>query len=316
MKVTHKAKSFVSYLLQFAKPLAMPVHYHIESTNRCNLRCSFCPYSVIDPKSIGYGDIDVGFFEKLLCQIAQNPPPHGVSLHLAGEPLLHPKIDSLVAATHRILKITPMFATNGVLLDDSTAKKLSDAGGAELIIDFCANVTTFETYRVGAKWKTVLDNIDRTLECYPNIHISLRALDNDIDSLNALFGKYSNCDVSGFVLHNTGGEFAQKIEEKFALGVKREKYYGCTHPWFGFAITFDGLAVICCRDVLHKHVVGDLKTNTVRQIWLGVEYRRIRKLLSSKKISQLPMCATCSRVWDIENSATSILKRYTKSKFS
>ena len=290
----------------------MPVHYHIEATSRCNLKCRFCPYREISNKPDWFGDISPELFEKILNQIADYPPPQGISLHLGGEPLLHPQIDELVRITHRILKIKPMFASNGTLLTLNAAEKIASAGGAEIIIDFSADREVFEQTRTGANWEKVRHNILAAISLgdESNISIYIRSLDRDMDRLKNVLGEHKNLYFTEFELHNVGGDFAQVVENEFGMKIERKKYYVCTHPWFGMAITWDGKAVICCRDVVRTHIVGDVKKSSLKEIWFGDEMRKIRKLLVSGKIEQLPLCRTCSRPWEKKNSVFNLVKRY------
>lgn len=306
----HKVFAFISFALRLKRPFAMPVHYHIEITNRCNLQCRFCPYREVEMSSESFGNMSIVFFERLLRQIRKSPPPEGVSLHLGGEPLLHPQINIFVRKVHTILGISPMMASNGTLLTADIAEKLSEAGGAKLIIDFTANKKEFESVRDGAVWENVRNNIVNALATTENIIISVRSLDGDIDGLQTILGRYENLFVSNFKLHNVGGDFAQKIEEEFNLKIERKKYYVCTHPWFGMAISWDGKVVVCCRDVLHQHIIGDLKDSSIKEIWRGEKFGEVREKLSRGHLKDLPLCKTCSRPWDKENSIRELTKKY------
>lgn len=81
----------------------------IEITNRCNLSCSFCAASRRPGR-----DMPLELFERVAAQAG--PLAEMVSLHLLGEPLLHPAFPAILAACSRLgLKVN--LVTNGLLLD-------------------------------------------------------------------------------------------------------------------------------------------------------------------------------------------------------
>lgn len=249
------------------------------------------------------------FFVSILEQIKEYSPPMGISLHLGGEPLLHPMVSEFIEATNKILKICPMMATNGTLLNDNTVAKLIHAGGARLIIDFSANKENFEKLRYGAIWEEVLVNIRSALEA--GLKITIRNLDEgDGMDIRKIFGSHRNLVITPFDLHNVGGDFASTVETEFKLNIERKKYHHCTHPWFGMAIAWNGDVVVCCRDVLHSHKVGSLKDKTLAEIWFGEGFGQIRKLLVQQKLGDLPMCRTCSRPWEYKNCPYALLVNY------
>ncbi|OQY42165.1 MAG: radical SAM protein [Fusobacteriia bacterium 4572_74] len=82
---------------------------YIEITNRCNLKCSFCPQGVRTPKFMTIDE-----FRYILDEI--KPYSDYIYLHVKGEPLLHPKIvDFLDIAEEKKIKVN--ITTNGTLID-------------------------------------------------------------------------------------------------------------------------------------------------------------------------------------------------------
>lgn len=89
---------------------------NIEISNICNLRCSFCP-EVIRPKKL----MEPEFFRRVLDEVA--PLTGTVTLHLMGDPLVHPKLEQFAhICEERGVKI--FLVTNGVLLRDTHMETL------------------------------------------------------------------------------------------------------------------------------------------------------------------------------------------------
>lgn len=80
----------------------------VEITNRCNLACDFCP-ATRRPK----GDMAPAAFAALLPQLV--PFTKHLSLHVLGEPLLHPDLPQLLAHCHD-QRLQVNLTTNGTLL--------------------------------------------------------------------------------------------------------------------------------------------------------------------------------------------------------
>lgn len=81
---------------------------YVEITNRCNLRCSFCPGTRRAPRDMTEAEFAV-VLDKL------RPFVSYVYLHVMGEPLLHPGLEALLElASERTLNVC--ITTNGTLL--------------------------------------------------------------------------------------------------------------------------------------------------------------------------------------------------------
>ncbi len=93
---------------------------YIEITNICNLRCSFCPETKRPQKYMNSEE-----FKYIIDQI--KPYTHHVYLHLMGEPLLNPELESFITiCADNSIKVN--LTTNGVLLPLRKAALLNSPG--------------------------------------------------------------------------------------------------------------------------------------------------------------------------------------------
>lgn len=82
--------------------------FYLEITSVCNLACHFCPPTLRAKQFISIED-----FEKRLDQI--KPHTDYIYLHVKGEPLLHPKIGTLLDMSHeKGFKVN--ITTNGTII--------------------------------------------------------------------------------------------------------------------------------------------------------------------------------------------------------
>jgi radical SAM protein with 4Fe4S-binding SPASM domain len=74
----------------------------------------------------------------------------------------------------------------------------------------------------------------------------------------------------------------------------------CWKLWHANVITFDGLVVPCCFDKDATHQLGNLKTQSFKEVWNNDNYRQFRsELMTSRK--NIDICANCSEgltVWE------------------
>jgi MoaA/NifB/PqqE/SkfB family radical SAM enzyme len=97
--------------------LEFPTVFYIEPTNDCNLSCIMCPRKK-SRKAVGY--MSFGLFRDVVDQLSRRNIAQ-LSLHLAGEPLLHPRIAEMVAYAKGSGLRTVRFATNATLLNENLA---------------------------------------------------------------------------------------------------------------------------------------------------------------------------------------------------
>src|SRR5690606_18381520 len=61
--------------------------------------------------------------------------------------------------------------------------------------------------------------------------------------------------------------------------IKNKLLNQCWRMWQGCVVTWDGLVVPCCFDKDAKHRMGDLKKESLKDIWYGQEYTGFRRSL-------------------------------------
>jgi MoaA/NifB/PqqE/SkfB family radical SAM enzyme len=117
----------------------------VTLVDACNINCSFCPFPPKKDFRSG-GVLDYEKFLKMLSSLKTNPPsiPLGaVSFCGSGEPLLYKRLTELVAeTTKRVPQVS--LVTNGLLLNESTAKELIKSNINHIVISITGD--TSEVY--------------------------------------------------------------------------------------------------------------------------------------------------------------------------
>ena len=53
--------------------------------------------------------------------------------------------------------------------------------------------------------------------------------------------------------------------------------YPCYRPWLTFTVLWDGRVSLCCADFDGRHILGDLRTSTIAEVWNSPAYRAVRR---------------------------------------
>jgi MoaA/NifB/PqqE/SkfB family radical SAM enzyme len=150
---------FLKNLIDGPESNSLPISVlQIEVTTRCQLKCSFCPNSVLGDKWMR-GDFSWELYRDSLA-------PHfstvdWVYLQGWGEPFLHPHLwDMFRLAKNKARQVG--FTTNGMLLNEKNARRFVAEEGDLIDISFSGNTAqTHEALRRGSKLSRLKENVHR-----------------------------------------------------------------------------------------------------------------------------------------------------------
>lgn len=131
---------------------------YIEPTNTCNLQCRTCIRHTWKDRE---GFLQMDTYINLLDDVRELSSLKKISFWGFGEPLLHPNIVEMVARAKQ-LGVETQLITNGLLLDEETAKGLTEAGLDSIVVSI--DGTSEETQadiRSGADLNLVKANVKR-----------------------------------------------------------------------------------------------------------------------------------------------------------
>jgi 8-amino-3,8-dideoxy-alpha-D-manno-octulosonate transaminase len=98
----------------------------IETNSRCNLRCSYCPVSVVDR---GDHFMPESLFQKIIDDLSIFPYRGRLSPHFYGDPLIDERLPRLMAYARKKLPLARLIIhTNGIKLTREAYRELIDVG--------------------------------------------------------------------------------------------------------------------------------------------------------------------------------------------
>ncbi|KAB2336147.1 radical SAM protein [Cytobacillus depressus] len=276
---------------------------YVEITSVCNLACSFCP-----PTSRKANLIKLDAFNNILDQL--KPHTKYIYLHVKGEPLLHPRIDELLDASHaKGFKVN--ITTNGTLIKKNREKLL----GKPALRQMNFSLHSFDGHEGSTNREGYLAEILSFVReaAKHNVIISFRLWNLDRDNMTSA-EKRRNRETLEILEKEFNLDY--KIEEKVVPGkgikVADRIYINQDHEFQwpsllapaddgkGFchalrsqaAILVDGTVVPCCLDGEGVMNLGNINQTSFSEI---VEGERANNIVDgfSRREAVEEMCKRC-----------------------
>jgi MoaA/NifB/PqqE/SkfB family radical SAM enzyme len=270
----------------------MPPRVLIDFATKCNLRCSMCPVWGEDENSIQSvkGVMAVENARRLLDEIAASKPLIHPCLY--GEPLLAPNLKDHIRQA-KASGMTFAFNTNGLTLSEEMAEFLVSQQVDSVM--FSIDAVTPQTL-VKIRGVKRLERIERSVfmllkargdSVTPRIGVSFTIQDDNKHEEEAFVRRWAGIvDVvrTGRIFEN--GKFVGLEEPKERVP--------CPVIYKTIPIHNDGSVTLCCLDGLRSTNMGNVFDTSVREVWHGEEFNKIRYLHETKQWDAIPFCNSCN----------------------
>lgn len=287
----YRSEEYMSVLGHRDSPSMFPFMVDIELTNHCNFCCKFCGQNDMKREK---GFMEVYLFEKIVDECAKQEVP--IRLIRWGEPLLHPDVIEFCRYAKK-KKVPVHITTNGSLLTDDMIKEFIDMKLDSII--FSMQGATKERYEQmrGDHYDLLQDNIDKFLLIRKNKHkpfiqVTSTMTDETPEEIDEFIKHWSIVDsvqVGKTNLSRVKVDGKLKKQET----IKKE-YRPCTEVYQKLSVDWDGKVSCCCSDWDRFMTVGDIKDNTLKEIWNSSKrLKEFRKILDNMEHNKLEMCKNC-----------------------
>lgn len=299
-------------------PLPAPFLVHVDPTNLCNFKCRFCPTGVPELLAeVGRpsGRMEYALFEKIIADLRAFPVmPKVLHLYKDGEPLLHPEFGRMAKAARQggvAEKIN--LTTNAAAL---TEAKITDILDAEIDL-----VRISVEHVTDAGYKAVTQTFGRYQKIVDHVSALYRER-NRRGSRTRIWVKILQLDLSDAEIEKFGRDFSGHCDEclvmtpmgwsrtdlyDFTLGSEpttgdngetllRPNRVACPYPFYSMAVNFDGSVSVCCADWSHGTVVGNVRRQSLLEIWQGTALNELRRKHLQGRRADNPACANCQTI--------------------
>jgi MoaA/NifB/PqqE/SkfB family radical SAM enzyme len=250
----------------------LPEIVQIEATNICNAKCVFCPRDDMERKQ---GVMDMALFEKIADECAALGITH-VRMHNYGEAFVDRRLVEKVRYAKQLGIREVGLISNGSLITEEAARGMVAAGldAINISVD-AAGKDVFESTRVGLKYDKVVANVERLIRIRdeagkrrPKLILSFVRQDNSAEEQAFIAHWGARADkIHVTDLHNWAGTLNRESDVNFP----------CYRQWLTFTVLWDGRVSLCCADFDGRTILGDLKTQSIKDIWNGDAYREVRR---------------------------------------
>jgi len=248
--------------------------------------------------------MDLGLFGKISKELGRNRKYlDKVSLHLYGEPLLHPRIYEMVS----ILKEQGIrwveFSTNCTLLDEQASEKLVESGLDQVIFAIDGiNPETYERIRVGSEFSKVVENVEAffriregTGQSRPFARVQIIVMSETQSEIRefkrrwrAFLKKSDGFYIKKLGFYDFNKELICDRREGLPYRVPCELF-----PYKNLTVYADGRVSVCCYDWNGEAVVGDLTKQCIEEIWKGERVKNFFRAHFTSDFSSIPLCDRC-----------------------
>ncbi len=295
--------------LESVIPLSSPYLIRIDPSNVCNFRCEFCPTGDAELlKSVGRpkGIMDYDLFCKIIDDISEfEYKLKKLYFYKDGEPLLNKKLPDMIRyAKSKGVAEEYWITTNGSLLNPQINYQLIDAGLD--LIRISIEAVSSEGYQKIAKikldYEKLKENIAHLYAQRKNCKIHVKIVDSGLSDKEKqkFYDDFANISTSTHIDSLMGWSMSESKD--FTLGTNPNKSPDganliskqvCPFPFYTLTINFDGTVSVCCVDWSHNTLVGDIKAQSLKSIWLGEELFKFRKMHLQKERYQNKACSNC-----------------------
>jgi radical SAM protein with 4Fe4S-binding SPASM domain len=246
---------------------------------------------------------------------------YSILFYFQGEPYLHPEFTDLVH-TASSLGIYTAASTNAHYLNEENAIKTVESGLDELIISVDGTTQeTYSRYRAGGELSKVLAGTKEILKQRglrksksPYViwqFIVFRHNEREVDEIKRLGKEYGVDEVAVktaqiydtvnaadmIPVNEAYSRYRKNADGKYVI--RNKMLDQCWRMWSSSVVTWDGKVVPCCFDKDAKHVLGNLKTGDLTEIWKSSVYSDFRRTILKGR-SGVDICTNCTegtKVW-------------------
>ncbi|MBL8768444.1 MAG: radical SAM protein [Planctomycetes bacterium] len=250
---------------------------NVEITNRCNLRCEYCPVN----RDLARAKLDMPF--DAFCELIVRTPTLTTLLPFQwGEPLLHPRVFDMIAFAAR-RGIRTFVTTNGTRLDADTRQALLRSGLTRLTISVDGDDATHLRMR-GQELAPVRERV-----------LALRR-ERDAAGVALAIDVSMVLDATTAPAHDeyvrawTG--VADRVQTIPRM-IDAPRTTACREPWRGLLVVLaDGTTTACCADREGELALGNAFTTDPARIFDGPAMRELRRRHAQRTFTG--PCARCS----------------------
>jgi len=316
--------------LQTLLPLEAPLVLFIDPSDKCCLKCSFCPTSQSDlmkQSKRPLKSMNFNLFKQIIDDLQKFKTKIKVlRLYGHGEPLMNNQFSKMVSYAKKSDKIeTVDTTTNGICLYPQFNLELIESGidRINISINGLSDEQYFKFAGTKVNFNKLIENITHLYEnrkqCYIFIKINgdtiskeeeqkfLKIFEpiSDAVAVEKSMGCWQGFEPKGFIRSEENvGIYGQALEKEALV---------CPYLFYSMMVNSDGMVSACFLDWNRQLKVGNIFDNCVYDIWNGKPLNSLRKFMLEGKRRLHSYCNTCDQ---LKKGMPSNIDKYAKKLYS
>lgn len=270
---------------QISQHTQVPSHIEIETLNRCNSTCEFCPVNRNDDprEMIRMSD---ELFYKIIDDLGEIEYSGTLNLFSNNEPFLDKRIEKFAAYTRQKLPNAYIqIISNGTAL---TVKK---------VLDVMPNISYL-----------VINNYAFEMRLHDNVQEIYESISKDHPEYAAKLNIGYRL-LTEFKTTRAGNSPNRNKRSQQPVYVSR-----CAYPYFQMVIRPDGKLSLCCNDALGQMTMGDVSKESILSAWNHPQRKKLQDQMMQGR-SDIELCNKCDNLgWAKPNRVLELSQKYS-SKF-
>ena len=253
-----------------------PLLVDIELSSLCNLHCPMC-YTITEgfKEKVNATRMEWDLFCKIIDEIGGKVP--AIRLSLRGESMLHKKFVECIsyAKSKGIKEVSTL--THGAKITPIMFDNMVKAGIDWITVSIDGTGEVYESIRKPTKFDDILEIIK-----YMSDYKKKRNINKPVIKIQ---GIWPAIKVNAKLYYDTFSPYADLIAFNPLIDYlgndKNIEYledFLCPQQYQRLVIGADGLVMKCSNDEENVELVGDVKIETVHQIWHGEKMQKVREM--------------------------------------
>jgi len=231
-----------------------------------------------------------------------------ITLSFFGEPFLDKTIiDKIRYAKEKGMLVS--FYSNASLLNEELAKQIILSGLDNITISFDGySKATYEKIRKKLNFDVVKRNVLNLIrirremnKTHPKINLVLVELEENKMEIKQFYQEWDKKvdSINIINMRNWANDIQKEgTKESFHFN-KKMKRKPCALIWQKMIVDWNGDVVLCCDDWNHSTILGNLKKQTIEEIWKGEKLKQIREAHVKREFWKVPLCSGCNKksIW-------------------